>query len=72
MLRLPCRACSVITCASLSIASYCLQRLESLMLNNLTGPQNNAVRFAKQFLSRKAFSRNGLIQQLSSDAEDSF
>lgn len=34
----------------------------------MTGPQNNAVRSAKQYLSFQSFSRDGLIQQLSSDA----
>ena len=35
---------------------------------SLTGPQNNAVRSAKQYLDFQAFSRSGLIRQLSSDA----
>ncbi|BCG02609.1 hypothetical protein PPGU19_071770 (plasmid) [Paraburkholderia sp. PGU19] len=39
---------------------------------DLTGPQNNAVRSAKQYLSMQGFSRNGLIQQLSSDAGDGY
>lgn len=39
---------------------------------NLTGPQSNAVRSAKQYLSFSGFSRNGLIQQLSSDAGDGY
>ncbi|OWS74392.1 hypothetical protein CBW22_18700 [Pantoea sp. VS1] len=39
---------------------------------DLTGPQNNAVRSAKQYLSMAGFSRNGLIQQLSSDAGDGY
>ncbi|MCC8397492.1 Ltp family lipoprotein [Paraburkholderia sp. MMS20-SJTR3] len=39
---------------------------------DLTGPQNNAVRSAKQYLSMRGFSRNGLIQQLSSDAGDGY
>lgn len=34
---------------------------------SLTGPQKNAVRSAKQYLSMQGFSRSGLIQQLSSD-----
>lgn len=38
----------------------------------LTGPQNNAVRSAKQYLSITGFSRNGLIHQLSSDAGEGF
>lgn len=38
------------------------------MGRNLTGPQNNAVRSAKQYLHFQGFSRQGLIRQLSSDA----
>ncbi|MCK8483613.1 Ltp family lipoprotein [Aliiroseovarius sp. S2029] len=33
----------------------------------LTGPQKNAVRSAKSYLSFQGFSREGLIEQLSSD-----
>lgn len=40
--------------------------------SNLTGPQKNAVRSAKQYLSLSGFSRDGLIQQLSSSAGDSY
>ena len=39
---------------------------------SLTGPQNNAVRSAKQYLSIQGFSRSGLIQQLSSDYGDGY
>lgn len=39
---------------------------------DLTGPQKNAARSAKQYLSVAGFSRDGLIQQLSSDAGDSY
>ncbi len=39
---------------------------------SLTGPQKNAVRSAKQYLSLQGFSRNGLIFQLSSDAGDGY
>jgi hypothetical protein len=39
---------------------------------DLTGPQNNAVRSARQYLSFKGFSREGLIRQLSSDAGDGY
>jgi hypothetical protein len=38
----------------------------------LFGPKANAVRSAKQYLSMSGFSRDGLIQQLSSDAGDSY
>ncbi|WP_455921533.1 Ltp family lipoprotein [Pseudomonas putida] len=43
-----------------------------LWAGDLTGPQNNAVRSAKQYLSMTGFSRNGLIDQLSSDAGEGF
>jgi hypothetical protein len=39
---------------------------------SLTGPQNNAVRSAKQYLSMQGFSRGGLIRQLSSDVGDGY
>lgn len=38
----------------------------------LTGPQQNAVRSANMYLSIMGFSRDGLIQQLSSDAGDGY
>lgn len=44
----------------------------STWAGELTGPQNNAVRSAKQYLSMTGFSRNGLIHQLSSDAGEGF
>ncbi|WP_081647411.1 Ltp family lipoprotein [Thioalkalivibrio sp. ALR17-21] len=39
---------------------------------SLTGPQKNAVRSANQYLSMQGFSREGLIQQLSSEYGDSY
>jgi len=39
---------------------------------SLTGPQNNAVRSAKQYLTIQGFSRAGLIHQLSSTAGDGY
>lgn len=39
---------------------------------NLTGPQKNAVRSAQQYLSISGFSRNGLIDQLSSPYGDGY
>ncbi|WP_133596020.1 Ltp family lipoprotein [Tepidicella xavieri] len=38
----------------------------------LSGPQKNAVRSAKQYLSMQGFSCKGLIQQLSSSAGDKY
>lgn len=39
---------------------------------SLTGPQNNAVRSANNYLSMMAFSRDGLIEQLSSSYGDGY
>lgn len=54
----------------------CVLALAALMApafaQNLTAPQKNAVRSAKQYLSMQGFSRNGLIGQLSSDAGDGY
>lgn len=44
----------------------------STWANGLTGPQKNAVRSAEQYLSVQGFSRNGLIEQLSSDYGDGY
>lgn len=41
-------------------------------VESLTSSQNNAVRSANQYLSMTGFSRDGLIQQLSSDAGDGY
>lgn len=40
--------------------------------DRLMGAQKNAARSAKNYLSFSGFSRNGLIQQLSSDAGDGY
>ncbi len=37
-----------------------------------SAPQNNATRSAEQYLNMSGFSRDGLIQQLSSDAGDGY
>ena len=44
----------------------------STWAQSLTGPQNNAVRSAKMYISISGFSRSGLIEQLSSDAGDGY
>ena len=46
--------------------------INSTWADSLTGPQKNAVRSAKQYLSFKGFSRSGLIKQLSSDYGDGY
>jgi hypothetical protein len=45
---------------------------EETVTESLTGPQKNAVRSAKQYLSMAGFSRDGLIQQLSSEAGEGY
>ncbi len=40
--------------------------------DSLTGPQKNAVRSAQQYISVQGFSRDGLIEQLSSDYGDGY
>lgn len=40
--------------------------------SKLTGPQQNAVRSAEQYISMTGFSRDGLIDQLSSDAGEGY
>ncbi|WP_269516107.1 Ltp family lipoprotein [Brevundimonas subvibrioides] len=40
--------------------------------STLTGPQRNAVRSARQYLSMTGFSRDGLIAQLSSEYGDGY
>lgn len=44
----------------------------SVFAQELTGPQKNAVRSANSYLSFTGFSRNGLIDQLSSDYGDGY
>ena len=51
------------------VPEVAVQRSES---PNLTRPESNAVRTAKQYLSISGFSRDGLIEQLSSDAGDGY
>lgn len=45
---------------------------EEAAQETLTGPQRNAVRSAQQYLEMTGFSRDGLIQQLSSEAGDGY
>ena len=45
---------------------------ETNSTTSLTGPQQNAVRSAEQYLSMSGFSRNGLINQLSSSYGDNY
>lgn len=45
---------------------------EVLATNTLTGPQINAVRSAQSYLKMSGFSRDGLIEQLSSNAGEGY
>ena len=45
---------------------------DKVVESNLTGPQRNAARSASSYLSMTGFSRNGLIDQLSSDAGEGY
>ena len=49
-----------------------LKQTEEPSSQPLFGPKANAIRSAKQYLSISGFSRDGLIQQLSSDAGDGY
>jgi hypothetical protein len=60
--RFPAMAVLVFSIVAASIASA----------QTLTGPQRNAVRSAESYLSIQGFSRNGLIDQLSSSYGDGY
>ncbi|WP_343263226.1 Ltp family lipoprotein [Luteimonas qiangzhengi] len=49
-----------------------MQDLGSVGAGGLTGPRGNAIRSANQYLSFQGFSRDGLIEQLSSDYGDGY
>lgn len=59
-----------IVAITLSFAAFGL--LSPVSAQSLTGPQKNAVRSAKQYLSLQGFSRDGLIEQLSSSFGDGY
>lgn len=58
---------SILLAATISLTAFAPTCAQSL-----TGPQNNAVRSAQQYLRMSGFSRNGLIHQLASDAGDGY
>lgn len=51
------------------VALFCVATVSASLVSaqTMSSQQKNAVRSAKQYLSLKGFSREGLIQQLSSD-----
>lgn len=60
-------ACSAETAAGAGAANAAEATANNAAAANLTGPQRNAVRSARQYLSISGFSRAGLIEQLSSE-----
>lgn len=55
-----------------TVIAFTLVCASNVNAQSLTNPQKNAVRAAKQYLSFKGFSRDGLIHQLSSQAGNGF
>jgi|SRR6056297_3802014 len=62
----------MIRVAEIAVLSFFIIGASIASAENLTGPQKNAVRSAKSYLSFQAFSRNGLIEQLSSPYGDGY
>jgi len=58
--------------AGIAFVSFALLGAPTTWAQNLTVSQKNAVRSANQYVSIMGFSRDGLIQQLSSDAGDGY
>lgn len=54
------------------VMSCALMSTSVVFAQSLTGPQRNAVRSAKSYLSMAGFSRSGLIEQLSSPFGDKY
>lgn len=55
-----------------SLLSVAILSVSTVAAYSLTGPQKNAVRSAKSYLSFQGFSRLGLIEQLSSSYGDGY
>ncbi|WP_297771920.1 Ltp family lipoprotein [uncultured Roseovarius sp.] len=56
----------------IAVLSFAMLGASIASAQNLTGPQKNAVRSAKNYLSFSGFSRTGLIAQLSSPYGDGY
>ena len=63
---------NMIRLTSIAVLSFILLGSASAWAQSLTGPQKNAVRSAKSYLAFQAFSRDGLIDQLSSEYGDGY
>lgn len=57
---------------AISFLTLILLSTTPLLAKAMTGPQKNAARSAKEYLSFSGFSREGLINQLSSSAGDGY
>lgn len=62
----------MIRVAGIAVLSFSIIGASIASAENLTSPQKNAVRSAKSYLNFQAFSRNGLIEQLSSPYGDGY
>lgn len=58
--------------ATAMLLSFAMMSATAASAQNLSGPQKNAVRSAKVYLSLSGFSRAGLIEQLSSSYGDGY
>lgn len=58
--------------AAANVAPAAREEVAASVGPRLTGPQRNAVRSANQYLSMSGFSREGLIEQLSSNYGDGY
>lgn len=63
---------NMIKLMGIAVLSFAMLGASIASAQNLTGPQKNAVRSAKNYLSLTGFSRAGLIEQLSSPYGDDY
>ncbi|MEQ5818100.1 Ltp family lipoprotein [Halomonas sp. SCS19] len=63
---------NVLTRVGISFIGITVLAVAPAWAQELTNPQKNAVRSANQYLSMQGFSRQGLIDQLSSDFGDGY
>lgn len=63
---------SMVKSLSIAALAFCILGASFALAQSLSGPQKNAVRSAKSYLSLQGFSRLGLIEQLSSRYGDGY
>lgn len=61
-----------VTAAQTALSDPAPAQADDSSISTLTGPQNNAVRSAQSYLKMSGFSRDGLIEQLSSNAGEGY